>query len=111
MRIAHNDVYTNERLFRFGLIEDPKCCNCDEVIENLRHRLTECRLAAESWRLLERVIDKLGMQPLVETNLESILGAGGELHTKLSVTLRAELVTRLMTKGSQTYHPNVLVKA
>ena len=110
MRVAHGDVYTNDRLFRFGLINDPKCNNCTEPIEARNHRLIDCPKAKEAWEYLEYYIDQLGLDPLREITVENILGAGDETFSKLALTLRAELVSRLMTKGS-IYNPLEIVKA
>ena len=111
MRVAHGDVYTNDRLFRFGLINDPKCNNCTEPIEARNHRLIDCPKAKEAWEYLEYYIDQLGLDPLSEITVENILGAGDETFSKLALTLRAELVSRLMTKGSSIYNPLEIVKA
>ena len=48
LRIAHGDVYSNERLYRFGLINDPKCNNCNEVAESINHRIIDCPKAVQA---------------------------------------------------------------
>jgi len=42
LRVLHGDVYTNERLYRFGLRDDPNCTRCNET-DTLEHRLVSCR--------------------------------------------------------------------
>jgi len=42
LRILHGDVYTNERLYRFGLIDNSRCDRCQEV-DTLDHRLNSCQ--------------------------------------------------------------------
>ena len=111
MRTAHGDVYTNDKLFRFGLINDPKCNNCQEPLELLTHRLIDCPNAQETWAYLENYIDQIGLDPLSELTMENILGAGNETFSKVAFTMRAELVSRLMTKGGKAYHPLELVRA
>ena len=110
MRIAHGDVYTNARLFRFGLIEDPKCVNCDAANEDLHHRLIGCRNATKAWQTLEGYIDKMNLPTLANVNIESLLGANGQ-QGKLELTLRAELVSRLMARGGKVYCPVATVRA
>ena len=111
MRIAHSDVYTNERLHRFGLINNPKCVSCDEPSENLNHRLIDCWSARETWQLLERAISQMGLDPLENITLEGIMGINYDPHDfKLALTLRAELISRLMSRGDKTYHPRALVR-
>ena len=112
LRIAHGDVYTNERLARFGLIDNPKCNNCDQPIENLMHRIIECPKATTAWRLLESKISEVGLQSLTQLTIENVLGAGQtENPRKTALTLRAELASRLMTRGGSTYCPIALVRA
>lgn len=52
----------------------------------------------------------MGMEPLVAVDLEGIIGISGNQH-KLAQTLRAELVTKLMSMGSRSYDPQSLVRA
>ena len=111
MRIAHGDVYTNARLFRFGLIDNPKCANCDTISEDIEHRFITCNKARIAWQTLEGYIGRLGLPTIDTLNLEAILGAGGNCQLKLALTLRAELTARLMTKGGQVYCPIGLAKA
>ena len=112
MRVAHGDVYTNSRLFKFGLINDPKCANCDALNEDLDHRLIECRQAVEAWRLLDEKLEIIGAQAATELTMGGILGAKDDYQrSKLPLTIKAELVSRLMRKGGQTYCPRVMVKA
>ena len=96
LRIANGDVYTNERLARFGLINDSKCANCDEVAENLTHRFIECRKVKELWHILEEKIISIGLQSFNPITMESLLGAGNDNNDRLALTLRAELMARLI---------------
>lgn len=111
LRIAHGDVYTNDRLFRFGLNNEPKCVNCNSLREDLRHRLIECTKAREAWELLERILVNLGYLSIT-LSLEGVIGAGEDNRTpKLALTLRAELASRLMAKGGSIYNPRMIVAA
>ena len=110
MRIAHGDVYTNERLFRFGLIDDPKCQNCN-VNETLNHRFLECELAKEAWVNLENFIDQLGLHQVAHNSIETVVGADVTETSKLALTLRAELASRLISTGGRKYNPTATVKA
>ena len=113
LRIAHADVYTNGKLFKFGLINDPKCEACQEPIEDLTHRFIDCQLARQTWQLLENKMSGIGLEPLPNLTIESIIGAGeeGTSNDGLALTLRAELASRIMTKGGKQYSPIGLVKA
>ena len=114
LRVAHGDVYTNKRLARFGLINNSKCSNCDRDSEDLAHRIMECRQAKRAWTLIESKIEELGLQPLDPNNLtfEDVLGAGqGENPHKIALTIRTELLSKLMTRGGTSYCPDSLAKA
>ena len=113
LRIAHGDVYTNARLFRFGLIDNPKCANCEEASESLNHRFLECRAASTAWQILEGYIEQMAIPALNSISLERLLGVETQdrHEQKLALTLRTELATRLMTRGGKTYCPTVLAKA
>ena len=110
MRVAHGDVYTNARLVRFGLSNEPNCANCAADNEDLQHRLIGCRLATQTWELIERKIDAMGLQTLTEITLEGVLGAS-DLTSKLSLTIRAEVISRILSKAGQPYCPQGLVTA
>ena len=42
LKYLHGEVYTNERLVRFGLSDDPNCALCGQN-DSLDHRLTSCQ--------------------------------------------------------------------
>jgi hypothetical protein len=112
LRVAHADIFSNSRLFRFGLINEPKCCNCSNPNETLIHRLIECPLAARAWTRLEKGIEEIGLQSLPHITLESVLGTGDQINpNKVEMALRAELITRLTMKGGTSYCPEAMAKA
>ena len=106
LRVIHGDVFVNSRLFKFGLIEDPKCINCQEPIESILHRLVECPKATEAWKLLDEAKTRLGLQTLPDLSLESLLGIKGNAD-KIELTLNAELIHKLTTR-SEVYCPKNL---
>ena len=112
LRVAHGDIYTNDRLVRFGLANDSRCLSCDNQNETLVHRLVECPIARESWVKLEEQIEYMGLQTLTSITLENILGAGPDSDpSKLELTLRAELLSRIMSKCNGPYSAVATVKA
>ena len=53
----------------------------------------------------------MGLDPLENITLEGIMGINYDPHDfKLALTLRAELISRLMSRGDKTYHPRALVR-
>ena len=109
LRAIHGDIFSNGRMFRFGLIPDPKCLNCQDQSESSIHRLIECPKAIEAWELLEGAKLRLDLQPLSDLSIENLLGAKDRVN-KLELTLNAELIHRLIS-CSQTYCPRTMVMA
>ena len=109
LRVAHGDIYSNDRLFRFGLIEDPKCNNCGLANESIIHRLVECTKATEAWGKLEEEKTKLNLETLSDLSLENLIGAKDRL-SKIELALNAELLHRLAAIGGSEYCPNQIIK-
>ena len=109
LRIAHGDIYSNDRLFRFGLLDNPKCKNCPALVENRIHRLVECPKANVAWTKLNEAKSRLGLNPLSDLSIENLLGAK-DRQTKLELALGAELLHRLSAFGDKDYCPNLMVK-
>ena len=102
LRIAHGDVYSNERLSRFGLINDPKCNNCNEAVESVNHRIADCPKAVQAWLKLNEARLELGFDALTDFSYETILGVKQKL-SKVELALNAELLHRLTTFGGNDY--------
>ena len=112
LRVAHGDVYTQERLRRFGLSNTDRCPRCDEV-ETLEHRFVSCEYAKRIWREAKKYTRQLivttgasvdpvkeAMSALIDHNLEVL-------------TLHAELLSRLISLNPEqqyTIHPKHLVR-
>ena len=109
LRVAHGDVFSNERLNRFRLRDSPGCSNCNEPYESPLHRVVECPNARRSWEILDETKVRIGLSRLTDHSLENILGTKDTL-TKLELTLQAELLLRI-TSTSEGYDPSQLVKA
>ena len=110
LRIAHGDLYTNDRLCRFKLINDPKCLNCNEPIETLTHRIITCEYADRVWRRLNQTLRALGLKEVGELSLENILGAG-EHVTRIELAIQAEVALRLASGVNRETCPTALVKS
>ena len=109
LRIAHGDVYTNDRLHRFGLVDNPACLHCNHPIENLIHRIIECPTAEMAWRHLNQRLSDLGLTPLRNINLENIMGAGDNL-SKIELAIVSELALRLASGNVNATCPLTLVR-
>jgi hypothetical protein len=92
LRTLHGDIYTNERLHRFRLRNDPFCSRCDGV-ETLEHRLNECPKVINLIRLLTTKTDRLGNRQ--ERNAHEIrdkLIANYRDIDEATLTLHAEIL-------------------
>jgi hypothetical protein len=95
LRLAHGDLYTNERLNRFGLRGDPDCEKCGQI-DTLKHRILECTYSLEIWRELERVTGQKILNPLLE--IEPILGMHKDLGLEI-ITVIAETLQIISYKN------------
>ena len=110
LRIAHGDIYSNERLCRFGLLEDPKCNNCHEPIEDINHRIIGCPKALLAWNYLNELKLRTGIKPLTDLSMDNLLGAKDRL-SKIELALNAELLHRLCALGGKEYCPKLMVRS
>ena len=88
LKIAHGDWYSNKRLHRFGLIDNPSCESCGQL-ETLKHKILEYPNKANLWQHLAR---EEGYDLINATEpVEYVLGM--HRHTNpVSLTLHAELL-------------------
>ena len=55
-KINHNILFTNEKLFKFGMISSPMCSFCDNEIETLEHLFVNCDNVKPLWNRLKNDI-------------------------------------------------------
>lgn len=106
IRVSHGDIYSNSRLYKFGMVDNAKCNNCDEPLETIVHKLLTCPKAQQLWREVNLKKGLLGMN---ETNLtlKGILGI--ESDSILDFTINAEVISSLISLAGKPYCPNQLV--
>ena len=109
LRIAHGEIYSNSRLFKFGLVTSAACNNCDSMHETIAHKILDCPTAKRAWDKLNEAKLELGLQP-VSLSIEQILGATDEVNGKLSLALNAELLQLIISQGGKSYDPRLLVQ-
>ena len=107
LRVAHGDVYTKDKLKRYGLIDENICPRCDEV-EDLDHKIRSCAYVKRIWlatcELLKEAPNQNSMTMIMGTKLD---------QTLTSLTVKAEILSWILRlKDSQTYlvHPKHLVR-
>ena len=106
LKAAHGDIYTNERKFRFGLVESPACPRCDQV-ETLEHKLVECTYTRKIWT---SVRSYTGKNPS-DNPINDTFAVNSSDLTEL--TIHAEIIQRILyLKEDQNYllHPKTFVK-
>ena len=112
LRIAHGDIYTNDKLLRFGLGESNKCDRCDEI-ETLQHKFIDCSYVKEIWKHLFRLTNTIVSSD--QQNLDPIkacLGAAVDASVTVT-TINAEILQRILSlTRSQNYllHPKKLIE-
>ena len=111
LRVAHGEVYTKEKLHRFGLIDSPACPRCGQV-ESLEHKFITCTYVERIWLEAFRQIRKLGVEiDLTDDKSNLILGLVKGTDS-LQLSIQAEILQRIMyLKATDNYliRPKVLV--
>ena len=112
LRALHGEIYTGEKLLRFGLSDTDKCPRCGEI-ENLTHKILTCAYVEQIWNRTIPIISKLNTSS--EPNLNRIkLITGTSIGSSISsLTLVAEIIQNILyLKPEQEYllHPNYFVK-
>ena len=113
LRIAHKELYTKEKLHKFGLIDSPLCPRCDQV-ENFEHKIFRCEYAQRIWKeaFSKTIRLNTGGIPLNGDTLYRILGGGVE-NSIITLTIHAEIIARILTlKDDSSYliRPNKFVE-
>ena len=97
LRCLHGDIYTNERLHRFGLNDNPNCTFCNHL-DTLDHRLNEC---PRTISLLNEIIRKTRTLRLTENeqDYDSItkLMAAHKDADQITVSIHSEALQILLT--------------
>jgi len=94
LRVAHAEIYSKERLFRFGMAIDPNCEHCG-LVETVCHKLFQCERVVHFWRILNRATE--ATLTMVDPNLTGIyrnMGAFLNINRE-TLTLNAELLSIL----------------
>ena len=107
LRIIHGDIYTKDRLHRFGMIDNPNCPRCDEV-ETLTHKLIECEYVRRIWQRTLEITNRIP-----EPDMTRLILAIPTIGTTL-LTLHAEILQRILYLREDTnylVHPRVVVNS
>ena len=102
LRVAHGDIYSNDRLFRFGMRESPECTRCGNP-DSIHHKTISCHYTKLIWKECFKVTDKQRLNNAEDIIENKILGAMP--NTKpLVLTIHAEILRRILgLKDDATY--------
>ena len=106
-------MYTQEKLYRYGLNDSPTCPRCNEI-ETLEHKMITCNYAERIWQeTCERT--KLLCPSLInETDTSKKVFAAVKGACSLAITIHAAILTRILyLKKDQIYlqHPKFIVRS
>ena len=54
LKVLYKDVYCQERRFRYGLTNSPRCTICNEI-ETVQHQLFDCKNAKRMWQIYNNI--------------------------------------------------------
>ena len=103
LRCLHGDVYSKERMFRFGMTEDNLCQRCSQI-ETTNHMLFECVYTKTLWSELAKLTG------IIPHSINEILGIDPK-HDKISLTIHSETLRRLLSIDRPTIDPKTLIKS
>ena len=66
-KILNRIVFTNEKLFRFGMAESDKCSFCQTEVESIEHLIFSCKISSVFWK---HVLSWLRDKNIVVENLK-----------------------------------------
>ena len=106
LKVAHGEVYTKERLYRFGMTENDKCPRCSQT-ETLMHKIYDCEYSKRIWQHVSRITH----EDLLIDPIATIMGVKLD-QTLATLTLKAEIIGRILVLKEQNYllHPKHFVK-
>ena len=58
-KILHNILFTNEKLYKFSMIDSPLCTFCNKEEESIKHLFIDCNTIKNFWRLLTQKLDDI----------------------------------------------------
>ena len=96
-KILNNIVFTNDKLFRFGLSQSPNCTFCNEEPESLEHFLSCCKVSSEFWKEV--------LSWLKENNI--VIESFGEIGLFLGIFEELEdflLINHVMLSGKYYFY-------
>ena len=114
LRTAHGDIYTKEKLNRFGLSPSPFCPRCEHV-ETLSHKLYECEYAKRIWEVVTELTSTINprIEPIgAEDWPNKIMGVNGH-SDPLVLAIHSETILKILSLKDDTdflIRPKILAR-
>ena len=118
IRIAHGEIYTKEKLHRYGLVDSPTCLRCNEdENETLSHKFFTCRYVRAIWRHTLLQTNKLRINGIDLSNInfedpDVFLAARTEDNLTI-MTIHAEILRRILSlkdAPDHLIHPRIITQ-
>ena len=103
LRCLHGDVYCNERMKRIGMTDNDMCIRCSKT-ETIKHLILECDYTKTLWGYVSKLT---GIQL---DSIDKSLGIDPK-HDRVTLTLHAETIRRLLSIDRPTVDPKLLLKS
>ena len=103
LRTLHGDIYSGNRLKRFGMKESDECPRCG-ITETREHLLYECEYVKGLWQKLSMITS------IPHTSINYILGIH-DLHDKITLAIHGEMIRRLLALDRPTQDQWNLIKS
>ena len=107
LRLIHGDIFTGEKMFRFGMQQDDECLKCRET-ETIDHLIKNCWYSGLIWRHIRALYKKSDTRRQTYENEGLNFVIGSKLsHPKFKLHL--EIIRRLVQKDRPNILPRMLI--
>ena len=109
LRLIHGELYSKERLHRYGLVQSPTCHRCDQI-ENLQHKYFDCPYSREIWRRTLLITDTIRSSVPNEPLINRVMALPEPNRTTL--TLHAEVLLEIRRLKDENYLtlPKIIIR-
>ena len=107
LRLIHGDIYTGNKLFRYGLSDTEECTKCRHT-ETLSHLINECWYSGLIWTKIYQLYRRTDHRRQIydKDSLDFVLGSKIS-HPKMK--LHMEIIKRLTNKDRPNILPRMLI--
>ena len=96
-------------MHKLGLIDSPRCINCNDQIETIIHIILEFPKARAAGISLDLTKETQGLSTFSDFFIDSIVRAKGDA-SPIALALQADLISRLKATAGKDYQPESLMR-